>query len=74
MVPKSAPPSPWRDDLGARVRELRAERQWSQETLAERADIHTTYVSGVERGRRNVSVDILHRLAIAFGVEIRDLF
>jgi transcriptional regulator with XRE-family HTH domain len=73
-VPKTAPPQPWRDDLGARVRSLRAEREWSQEALAERADIHTTYVSGIERGRRNVSIDILHRLAVAFGVEIRDLF
>jgi len=56
------------------VRELRADRQWSQESLAERADIHATYVSGIERGRRNVSIDILHRLAVAFDVEIRDLF
>jgi transcriptional regulator with XRE-family HTH domain len=73
-VPKTAPPQPWRDALGTRVRELRAERQWSQETLAERADIHTTYVSGIERGRRNVSIDILHRLAVAFEIDIRDLF
>ncbi|WP_294179802.1 helix-turn-helix domain-containing protein [uncultured Schumannella sp.] len=73
-MPKSAPPSPWRDDLGARVRELRAERQWSQETLAERADIHTAYVSGIERGRRNVSVDNLHRLAVAFDIQVHDLF
>jgi transcriptional regulator with XRE-family HTH domain len=33
-----------------------------------------TYVSGIERGRRNVSIDILHRLAEALGIEVRDLF
>ncbi len=73
-MPKSVPPPPWRTDLGARIRELRAERDWSQERLAEAAAIHTTYVSGVERGRRNVSIDILHRLAVAFDVDIGDLF
>ena len=73
-MPKPAPPPPWRAALGARVRELRKEREWTQEALAEYAEIHTTYVSGIERGRRNVSLDILHRVATAFDVEIRDLF
>lgn len=61
-------------DLGTRVCELRAERDWSQERLAEAAAMHTTHVSGIARGRRNVSIDILHRLAAAFDLEIRDLF
>lgn len=73
-VPKSAPPPPWRVDLGTKVRNLRTARDWSQEQLAEHAAIHATYVSGIERGRRNVSIDILYRLADAFDVEIRDLF
>ncbi|MBR23267.1 MAG: transcriptional regulator [Leifsonia sp.] len=73
-MPNPAPPSPWRAALGSRVRELRIERDWTQEALAEHADIHTTYVSGIERGRRNVSLDILHRVATALGVEIRELF
>ena len=73
-MPKTVPPPPWRVELGTRVRALRAEREWSQETLAEKAGIHPTYVSGIERGRRNVSIDILRRLAVAFGLEMRDLF
>lgn len=40
----------------------------------ERTEIHTTYVSGIERGRRNVSIDILYRIASAFESEIRDVF
>jgi ribosome-binding protein aMBF1 (putative translation factor) len=59
------------DALGDR--EIPADREWSQKTLAERANINATYVSGIERGRRNVSIDILYRLAIAFDVKNRDL-
>ncbi len=73
-MPRSVPPQPWRDDFWVRVRELRAERQWSQEVLAERAVIRTTYVSVIERGQHNVSIDFRHRLAVAFELGIRDLF
>ena len=53
---------------------LRQERGWSQEELAERADLHRTYVVGVEGGRRNVSLDAIHQLAAAFGVTAAQLF
>jgi transcriptional regulator with XRE-family HTH domain len=49
--------------LGVRVRELRERGGWSQEQLAERAELHVTYVSGIERGRRNPGLSILARLA-----------
>jgi DNA-binding XRE family transcriptional regulator len=39
-----------------RIRELRAERGWSQERLAEEADLHRTYIGGIERSLRNVSL------------------
>ena len=42
-------------------------RGWSQEELADRADLHRTYVGGVERGERNVSIDAIELFAIAFG-------
>ena len=57
-------------------RKLRAVRQRigiSQERLAELADLHRTYVSGVERGERNISIVNIERLAKALGVSMADL-
>jgi len=42
----------------------------SQEDLAERAGMDRTYVSGIERGTRNPTLKVLHRLAKALGVEL----
>lgn len=56
------------------MRELRGERSLSQEQLAHLAGLDRTYVSGVERGLRNVSLDNIHKLAKALGVGVRDLF
>jgi transcriptional regulator with XRE-family HTH domain len=57
-----------------RVRELRAARGWSQERLAEEADLHRTYIGGIERGLRNISLYNIAKLAHAFDVTIADLF
>jgi len=56
------------------VRELRTGHGWSQELLAERADLHRTYVVEVEQGRRNASLDVIHALAVALGVQEAVLF
>jgi transcriptional regulator with XRE-family HTH domain len=56
------------------VRELRTERGWSQEELADRAGLHRTYVSGVERGLRNVSLDNIEKVATALDVRVSHLF
>ena len=54
--------------LGQVVRRHRLGAGLSQEELAERSGLHWTYVSQVERGRRNVSVDALRRIGDALGV------
>jgi transcriptional regulator with XRE-family HTH domain len=59
--------------LGAAIRSLRLERGMTQEGLAEGAGLHTTYVSDVERGRRNVGVINLDRLANALSVDLPTL-
>lgn len=61
-------------DLGARIRNLRIERGWSQEELAFNCELHRTYIGAVERGERNLSVINLKKLADAFNLHVRDLF
>lgn len=59
--------------FGKRLREVREEAGISQEKLAELAGLHRTYVSSVERGKRNISIENIERLALALGVTMRDL-
>jgi DNA-binding XRE family transcriptional regulator len=56
--------------LGNRVRLLRAQRQWSQEVLAELAGLHRNYLGHVERGELNVSFKNVYKLANAFEMSI----
>ncbi len=59
--------------FGVAMRTLRMARQLTQEGLAERADLHTTYVSSVERGERNLSLHNIARIAYALGVPPSEL-
>lgn len=63
-----------RGAFGRRVRTLRLARGFSQEELAERAGLHRTYVSSLERGQRNVGLDNIHALARALDVTPAELF
>ena len=59
--------------LARRVRVLRVTKGWSQETLAEISGLHRTYVSAIERGRCNLSLESMTKLADAFGVGVAEL-
>lgn len=54
--------------IGAVVRQLREATGLSQEELAEQSGLHRTYISLVERGRRNITVDALSQIAEALNV------
>jgi transcriptional regulator with XRE-family HTH domain len=60
--------------FGDRVRSLRKGIGISQEELALIAGLDRTYIGGVERGERNISLVNIHRLAAALNVPPRDLF
>ena len=60
--------------FGATLRRFRDERGYSQEQLAERADLHRNYVGGVERGERNVALENIVKLAKALSISPADLF
>jgi transcriptional regulator with XRE-family HTH domain len=63
----------WSADFGLRVVELRTERKLSQLTLAHAAGLDPTYISSVERGRRNVTLSTIYVLARALGVSPADM-
>lgn len=62
-----------RSRLAQNLRRLREARGWSQEDYADRADIHRTYVSDIERGRRNPTITVVEKLAKPFDLLAGDL-
>jgi len=60
--------------VGERIRDFRKERGLSQEQLGEKAGFHLTYIGGVERGSRNISLANLERIANTLEVDVHDLF
>ncbi len=55
------------------IPEPHAARGWSQEVLAELSGLHRSYISGIERTRRNVSLDNIEKIALALEVSISGL-
>ena len=60
--------------LGRRIRQLRRDKGWSQEYLADEAGMHRTYLWGIEPGVRNPSIRHLSQIADALGVSVGGLF
>jgi CheY-like chemotaxis protein/predicted XRE-type DNA-binding protein len=60
--------------FGSSVRSWRKQLGLSQEELAERSDLHRTYISDVERGARNLSLESMTRLARALEIPVAALF
>lgn len=56
------------------IRHFRKAEGVSQEKLAERAGLDRTYVSGVERGVRNITLDSLEQIVIALGIDFHKFF
>lgn len=59
--------------LAENIRHRRREAGLSQEQLAARCHVHRTYLGGVERGERNVTLNTVERIAAALGVDALDL-
>ncbi|GBR38869.1 hypothetical protein AA101099_1409 [Neoasaia chiangmaiensis NBRC 101099] len=67
------PSNPVREAVAANLRKMRAERNLSQEALADLAGVHRNYLGGIERCERNVGLDNLSKLASALGVTVAEL-
>lgn len=60
--------------FGQRLRELRQLRGWSQEEFSLHAGLDRSYVGGVERGERNISLENICVLAASLAVPVAELF
>ncbi|MEK4510808.1 XRE family transcriptional regulator [Paenibacillus anaericanus] len=60
--------------IGLRVRDLRKKKGLSQEELGERAGVHFSYIGGVERAEKNISLLSLQKIASALEADIVELF
>ena len=59
-------------EFGEKVKSLRLEKGWSQEKLALLADLDRTYIPGIEKGDRNVSITVIKKIADALKVDITE--
>ena len=62
------------EQLGKRIAYLRSKKGWSQLDLALESNINKNYICDLENGRRNPSLKVLERLAIAFDIDLETLF
>lgn len=59
--------------LGKKIRSLRQARGWTQEQLAEYAELHVSYIVLLEKGANRATIETLEKLSKAFGISISDL-
>ena len=62
------------EDLGKTIIRLRKEKGYSQEAFANEAGIDRRYMSDIENGKRNISIDILDRVCNKLGIKISEFF
>jgi len=60
--------------LGMRIREIRTERGFSQESFAEACELHRTHISLLERGRINMTVNTARQIALVLQISLSELF
>jgi transcriptional regulator with XRE-family HTH domain len=60
--------------LGARIREVRLKRGWTQDEFADLSGLHRAQVGAFENGKMNITLASLHLVAQTLGVRIVDLF
>ena len=59
--------------FGEKLRNIRLDLGYSQEELSFKAGLHRTYISSVERGKRNISLTNIKKIADALGLKMKDL-
>lgn len=62
------------EQVGRRIKELRNKLGISQEELADRAELDRTYITSVEKGRRNISIGTLNKIVTHLEITMHDFF
>jgi len=63
-----------KEEFGKRLNQLRKDRKMSQEKLAELSELNRPYISAIEQGKRNVSLEVISKLAQALDIESKQFF
>ncbi|MBU5253114.1 helix-turn-helix domain-containing protein [Lysinibacillus capsici] len=62
------------DIVGVNIREIRKQKKLTQEELAEKCGLQTSYLAGVERGVRNITLQTLEKIALGLEINAKELF
>lgn len=65
--------TPFRIALGAVIREERKRSGCPQDEFADYLEIHRTYLGGIERGERNITIDVLEKICVRLGISMSTL-
>jgi transcriptional regulator with XRE-family HTH domain len=63
-----------RQRFGARIRDLRAQRGWTQEDLADKAGVGRVFISQLENGHKDVCLGVMEALAGSFKISLAEMF
>jgi transcriptional regulator with XRE-family HTH domain len=60
--------------IGKRITQLRKDKNQSQQKFAYEADIERSFLTHIEKGRKNISVGTLEKILVALKISIKDFF
>lgn len=60
--------------IGQRIKELRTHAGYSQMELSDRSNLDRTYITSVENGKRNISIENINNIATALNVTLKEFF
>lgn len=63
-----------KENFGKKIQELRKSQGISQENLALLSGLDRSYISGIEQGKRNASLEVVEKLAKALSIEVKEFF
>lgn len=63
-----------KEKVGQRIKDLRTKQGLSQEEFAFRCELDRTYITSLERGKRNISLTNLEKIAKAFNITLSEFF